>query len=155
MVKMAMVLLAVFSLIITANAGYVSSNLKSQKTTQMMNTPTVFYANITLNLYKGEVCDQGCVPLRGVTIYANSTDIEHDNISGVTDYNGKCVLQHRYTKYQISINETDHESVLFEFEIIGDQVLKFQIKKIETSSNRFSSIQIMLQKIIFAKKLIT
>ena len=54
LVKMAVVLLAVFSLIIAANAGYVSSNLKSQKTTQIMNTQTAFYANITFNLYEGE-----------------------------------------------------------------------------------------------------
>jgi len=154
MVKMAVVLLSVFSLVIAANAGYVSSNLKSQKITQTIGTKTVFYANITFNLYEGEVCDQGCVPLRDVSINATSTDIEHDMIFGVTDDNGKCVLQLRYSTYRISINETDHESVLFEFEVIGDQFFNFQIKKIETSSNRFSFIQMMLQKIMFAKNLI-
>ena len=38
MVKRAVVLLAVFSLIVAANVGYVSSNLKSQKITQMMTS---------------------------------------------------------------------------------------------------------------------
>ena len=154
LVKITVVFLAVFSLIIAANAGYVSSNLKSQKTTQIMNTQTAFYANITFNLYEGEGCEQGCIPLRGVTINATSRDIEHHNTSGVTDDNGNCVLQLMYTTYRISIQEKDHESVLFDFEVIDDQAFSFLIKKIETSSNRFSFIQMMLQKILFAKKLI-
>jgi hypothetical protein len=152
MLKMAVVLLAVFSLIIAANAGYVSSNLKSQKTTQMMNTQTDFYANITFNVYEGEGC--GCVPLRGVPLNATGRDTDHFT-SGVTDDNGTCNLQLEYDKtYRVSIQALDHESVLFDFVVIDNQAFSFHMKVIEESSYHFSFLQMMLQKIHFAKKLI-
>jgi len=152
MVKMAVVLLAVFSLIVAANAGYVSSNLKSQKTTQMMTSQTDFYANITFNVYEGEGC--GCVPLRGIPLNATGRDTDHYT-SGVTDDDGNCVLQLEYDKtYRVSIQAVDHESVLFDFVVIDNQVFSFHMKVIDTSSYRFSFIQMMLQKILFAKKLI-
>jgi hypothetical protein len=153
MVKMAVVLLAVFSLIIAANAGYVSSNLKSQKTTQMMNTQTDFYANITFNVYEGEGC--GCVPLRGVPLNATGRDTDHFT-SGVTDDNGTCVLQLEYDKtYRMSIQAVDHESVLFDFVVLDNQAFSFHMKVIDTSSYHFSFIHMMLQKIVLAKKLLT
>ena len=152
MVKMAVVLLAVFSLIVAANAGYVSSNLKSQRTTQMMNTQTDFYANITFNVYEGEGC--GCVPLRGVPLNATGRDTDHFT-SGVTDDDGNCVLQLEYDKtYRVSIQALDHESVLFDFVVLDTQVFSFHMKVIEDSSHGFSFLQQMLQKILFAKKLI-
>ncbi|MBE3122125.1 MAG: hypothetical protein IMZ43_05490 [Thermoplasmata archaeon] len=150
MVKMAVVLLAVFSLIIAANAGYVSSNLKSQKTTQMMNTKTDFYANITFNVYEGEGC--GCVPLRSVPLNATGRDTDHFT-SGVTDDNGTCVLQLEYDKtYRVSIQAVDHESVLFDFVVLDNQAFSFHMKVIDTSSYHFSFLQMMLQKIVLAKK---
>jgi hypothetical protein len=152
MVKMAVVLLAVFSLIVAANAGYVSSNLKSQKTTQMMKSQTDFYANITFNVYEGEGC--GCVPLRGVPLNATGRDTDHFT-SGVTDDDGNCVLQLEYDKtYRVNIQAVDHESVLFDFIVLDNQVFSFHMKVIDTSSYRVSFIQMMLQKILFAKKLI-
>ncbi len=152
MVKMAVVLLAVFSLIVAANAGYVSSNLKSQKTTQVMNTQTDFYANITFNVYEGDRC--GCVPIRGVPLNATGRDTEHST-SGVTDDNGTCVLQLEYDKtYRVSIQAVDHESVLFDFVVLDNQWFSFHMKVIEESSHSFSFFQMILQKILFAKKLI-
>jgi len=152
MVKMAVVLLAVFSLIVAANAGYVSSNLKSQKTTQMMNTQTDFYANITFNVYEGDGC--GCVPIRGVPLNATGRDTEHST-SGVTDDNGTCILQLEYDKtYRVSIQAVGHESVLFDFVVLDNQVFSFHMKVIEESSHSFSFFQMILQKILFAKKLI-
>jgi len=152
MVKMAVVLLAVFSLIVAANAGYVSNNLKSQKTTQVMNTQTDFYANITFNVYEGDRC--GCVPIRGVRLNATGRDTEHST-SGVTDDNGTCVLQLEYDKtYRVSIQAVDHESVLFDFVVLDNQWFSFHMKVIEESSHSFSFFQMILQKILFAKKLI-
>ena len=152
MVKMAVVLLAVFSLIVAANAGYVSSNLKSQKAAQVMNTQTDFYANITFNVYEGDGC--GCVPIRGVPLNATGRDTEHST-SGVTDDNGTCILQLEYDKtYRVSIQALDHESVLFDFVVIDNQAFSFHMKVIEESSYHFSFLQMMLQKIHFAKKLI-
>jgi hypothetical protein len=152
MVKMAVVSLAVFSLIVAANAGYVSSNLKSQKTTQMMNTQTDFYANITFNVYEGEGC--GCVPLRGVPLNATGRDTDHFT-SGITDDNGTCVLQLEFDKtYRVSIQAADHESVLFDFVVIDNQAFSFHMKVIDTSSYHFSFLQMILQKILFTKKII-
>jgi hypothetical protein len=152
MVKMAVVLLAVFSLIVAANAGYVSSNLKSQKTTQVMITQTDFYANITFNVYEGDGC--GCVPIRGVPLNATGRDTEHST-SGVTDDNGTCVLQLEYDKtYRVSIQAVDHESVLFDFVVLDNQWFSFHMKVIEELSHSFSFFQMILQKILFAKKLI-
>jgi hypothetical protein len=150
MVKMAVVLLTVFSLIIAANAGYVSNN---QQTTRIMKAQNDFYANITFNVYEGEGC--GCVPLRGVPINATGRDTDHFTF-GVTDDNGTCVLQLQYDKtYRVSIQSVDHESVLFDFVVIDNQMFSFHMKVIDSSSFHFSFIQMMLQKILSAKKLIT
>jgi len=152
MVKMMVVLLAVFSLIVAANAGYVSSDLKSQKTTQVMNTQTNFYANITFNVYEGEGC--GCAPLQGISLNATGRDTDHST-SGVTDDNGNCILPLEYDKtYRISIQAVDYESVLFDFIVLDNQWFSFHMKGIEDSSHGFSFLQMMLQKILSAKKLI-
>ena len=152
MVKMAVMLLAVLSLIVAAHAGYVSSNLKSQKTTQVMNTQTDFYANITFNVYEGEGC--GCAPLQGVSLNATGRDTDHST-SGVTDDDGNCVLLLEYDKtYRVSIQAVDYESVLFDFIVLDNQVFSFYLKVIEESSHGFSFLQMMLQNILFAKKLI-
>jgi len=149
MVKMAVVLLAVFSLIIAANAGYVSDSLNTRKTTEMKNTQTDFYANITFNVYEGEGC--GCVPLRGVPLNATGRDTDH-SASGLTDDDGNCILQLEYDKtYRISILEVDHESVLFDFVVIDDQMFSFHMKEVETSLSHFSFIQMILQKLLSLK----
>jgi hypothetical protein len=153
MVKMAVVLAAVFSLIIAANAGNVSNRGQFNKTTPIGNTLTDFYANITFNIYEGEGC--GCVPLRGVPINATGRDTDHST-SGLTDDNGKCVLQLEYDKtYRVSMQEKDHESVLFDFVVIDNQEFSFHMKVLETSIHAPLFLQMLLQKIIFAKKLIT
>jgi hypothetical protein len=149
MVKMAVVAVAVFSLIIAANAGYVSDSLTSQKATEMMTTQTEFYANVTFNIYEGDGC--GCVPLRGVPLNATGRDTDHFT-SGVTDDDGKCVLQLEYDRtYRVSIQEADHESVLFDFVVIDDQMFSFHMKEVETSLSHFSFIQMILQKILSLK----
>jgi hypothetical protein len=153
MVKIAVVLVAVFSLIIAVNAGYVSNTVQNNKTTPVKGTLSDFYANITFNVYDGEGC--GCVPLRGVPINATGRDTDHST-SGLTDDNGKCVLQLEYDKtYRVSMQEQDHESVLFDFVVIDNQEFSFHMKVIETSIHVPSFLQMMLQKIIFSKKLTT
>jgi len=149
---MAVVVLAVISLIIAANAGYVSSKENPVKITPIKNAPTDFYANITFNVYEGEGC--GCVPLRGIPLNATGRDTDHYT-SGVTDDDGNCVLQLEYDKtYRVSIQAVDYESVLFDFVVLDNQVFSFHMKVIEDSSHGFSFLQMMLQKILFAKKLI-
>jgi len=150
MVKMAVVLVAVFSLIIAVNAGYVSDSPTSQKTPEMNTTQTDFYANVTFNVFEGDGC--GCVPLRSVPLNATGRDTDHST-SGLTDDEGQCVLQLEYDKtYRISIIEADHESVLFDFVVIDDQVFSFHMKEVETSSvAHFFRIQMILQKLLSLK----
>lgn len=149
MAKMAVVTLAVFSLIIAANAGF---NSMGQKTTKIMSAQTDFYANITINVFEGEGC--GCVPLRGIPINATGRDTDHFT-SGLTNDNGTCVLQLEYDKtYRVSIQAVDHESVLFDFLVLDNQAFSFHMKVLDTSSFRLSFFQMILQKILFAKKLI-
>jgi hypothetical protein len=152
MVKMAVILVAVFSLIIAANAGSVSNSVQNNKTTTIYTTLFDFYANITFNVYEGEGC--GCVPLRGVPINATGRDTDHST-SGLTDDNGQCVLQLEYDKtYRVSMVEENHESVLFDFVVIDNQEFWFHMNVIETSIHVPSFLQTMLQK-IFVKKLTT
>jgi hypothetical protein len=145
-VKMAVVFVAVFSLIIAANAGFIS---KSQKTMQSMNAPVEFYANITFNVFEGDGC--GCVPLRGVPLNATGRDTDH-SASGISDENGTCILALEYDKtYRVSIQAADHESVLFDFVVIDDQMFSFHMKVIDSSIPSFSFIQMILQKILLLK----
>ena len=151
MVKMVVVVVAVFSLIIAANAGNMSDTLGSQKTPEMKTTQTDFYANVTFNIFEGDGC--GCVPLRYVPLNATGRDTDHST-SGLTDDEGQCILQLEYDKtYRISVIEANHESVLFDFVVIDDQVFSFHMKEIETSSlARFSLLHMILQKLLLLKQ---
>ena len=148
-VKIVVVFVAVFSLIIAANAGYIS---RSQKTTKSMSAPIEFYANITFNVFEGDGCE--CVPLQGVPLNATGRDTDH-SASGITDENGTCILGLEYDKtYRVSIQKADHESVLFDFVVIDDQMFTFNMKVIESSIPNFSFIQMMLQKLLHVKQII-
>ena len=141
---MAVVFFAICSLIVAANAGYIPTNQTLQKKNSVENNPTTFYANITFHVYEGEGC--GCVPLSGVPINASGRDTDH-NASGVTDEDGQCILQLEFDKtYRVSVQEKDHESVLFDFVVIDDQSFAFHIKVVKDSSQGFSLIQTLLQK---------
>ncbi len=149
---MAVVTVAVFSLIVAANAGYVSTTRKSEQKVQVQSAPTEFYANITFHVYEGEGC--GCVPLRGIPINATGRDTDH-SASGVTDDDGNCVLALEYDKtYRVSIQAGSHESALFDFVVIDDQAFSFHLKVIEESSQAQSFMQMILQRILLGKKLI-
>jgi hypothetical protein len=142
--KMAVVFVAICSLIVAANAGYIPTNQTLQKKNSVENNPTTFYANITFHVYEGEGC--GCVPLSGVPINASGRDTDH-NASGVTDEEGQLILQLEFDKtYRVSVQEKDHESVLFDFVVIDDQSFAFHIKVVKDSSQGFSLIHTLLQK---------
>ncbi len=153
MVKMTVIVVAVCSLIIAANAEYVTSNVTVVKTPPIMMTQTDFYANITFYVFEGEGC--GCIPLRMVPLNATGRDTDHST-SGITDDNGKCILQLEYDKtYRVSIQQKDFESVLFDFVVIDDQVFSFHMKELEISSAPLTFVQMMLQRISLIKKFIT
>lgn len=149
-VKMAVVLVAVFSVIIAVNAGYVSDSLTSQIIRESHPAQMNAYANISFTIFEGDGC--GCTPLQGVPINATGKDTEH-SASGLTDEDGKCVLQLEYGKtYQVNIEEIDHESVLFDFDVVDHQMFQFHMKFIDTSSvTHFSLIQLILQKLLALK----
>jgi len=147
---MLVILVAVFSLIIAANAGGISME---QKKAPMQNASTDFYANITFNVFEGEGC--GCVPLRGVPLSALGRDTEHST-SGITDDDGRCVLGLEYDKtYRVSIQQDNFESVLFDFVVIDDQTFSFHMKEIEISIPYLSFMQMMLQKLILVRSVLS
>ena len=144
---MAVVFVAIFSLIIAANAGNIS---RSQNTSQRMSAPVGFYANITFNVFEGDGC--GCVPLREIPINATGRDTDH-SATGLTDENGTCILGLEYGKtYRVSIQAADHESVLFDFVVIDDQAFSFHMKIIESSIPVYSFIQLILHKLLALKQ---
>jgi hypothetical protein len=151
MVKMGIVVVAIFSLIVAANAGYIPLTQHIEKNT-VVNAPTDFYANITIHVYEGDGCE--CVPLGNVFINATGRDTDHLT-SGTTDDNGSCILQLQFDKtYRVSIQDNGHESVLFDFLVLDNQPFSFNLKKIEGSSGMISLTHTLLQKIGLVKKLI-
>lgn len=150
--KMGVILVAVFSLIIAANAAYVSTVNPAEQRAENSSASTDFYAAITIHLYQGEGC--GCVPLREISINATGRDTDH-SASNVTDQNGMCILFLEYDKtYRLRIEQEEYESVVFDFVVLDDQAFSFHVKEIETSVQRDSLLQMVWQKIRFAKKLI-
>jgi hypothetical protein len=150
--KTGVVLLAVCSLIIAANAGYVSLPTHAEKKTIVKNAPTDFYANITIHVYEGEGCE--CVPLIGVPINATGRDTDHIT-SNVTDENGSCILYVQFDKtYRVGIQFPGYESVLFDFLVLDNQPFAFNLKKTQSSSDFMAFAHTLLQKIQLAKKLI-
>jgi hypothetical protein len=151
MIKMAVVVLAVFSLIIAANAGYVSSQENQVKNTSVKNAPTVFYANITFTVYEGTGCD--CYPIRDLPINATGRDTDHYT-TGVTDDRGVCVLQLELDKtYRVTIQDANHESLMVDFMVLDTQAFTFHLKLIQGGSSfQGTFLQMLLHKFVFAKK---
>jgi hypothetical protein len=153
MIKMVVVLLAVFSLMITASAGSVSPTVKIEKTIQGKNAPTDFYANITIHLCEDEVCD--CYPPRDIPINATGIDTNHFT-SGLTNDNGMCVLQLEFDKTsRVSIQDPNHESVLVDFVVLDDQAFSFHTKIVQGSSQGGTFLQMILHTFLLEKKIIS
>lgn len=115
--------------------------------------PTDFYTNITYKVYEGEGCE--CVPLGGCFVNATRLDTDHTAFN-VTDDKGVCMLQLQFDKiYRVSVQISDHESMLYDFNVIDDQTFAFNLKKTVTSLTPVpSALQTMLQRISFLKKVL-
>jgi hypothetical protein len=150
-IKMAVVVLAVFSLIIAANAAYVSSQVNPVKVTPVKNASTAFYANITFQVFEGTGCD--CYPIRDLPINATGRDTDHYT-AGVTDDRGVCVLQLEFDKtYRVTMQDANHESVMVDFVVIDDQSFTFHLKIIQGGSSfQGTFLQMLLHKFLLAKK---
>ena len=150
---MVVVVLAVFSLIIAANAGYVTPTVNTGKVTPVKNVSTAFYANITFQVFEGTGCD--CYPIRDLPINATGRDTDHYT-AGVTDDRGVCVLKLEFDKtYRVIMQDANHESVMVDFVVINDQVFTFHLKLIQGGSSfQGTFLQMLLYKFFFAKKII-
>lgn len=147
-VKMSIAVIAILSLIIAVNAGQVALQPNTDK-----ENPTDFYANITFKVFEGDGCE--CVPLGGSFINATGLDTDH-NAFNVTNDRGVCVLQLQFDKtYRVSVQISDHETVLYDFNVIDDQTFAFNLKKTVTSPTPVpSALQMILQKVSSLKKIL-
>jgi hypothetical protein len=147
-VKMSIAVVAILSLIVAVNAGQVALQPKKEN-----NAPTDFYANITVKVFEGDGCE--CVPLGGSFVNATGRDTDHNDFN-VTNDRGECVLHLQFDKtYRVNIQIVDHESVLYDFNVLNDQTFVFNLKKTSTSSDPVpSAIQLFLHKVTALHKLL-
>jgi hypothetical protein len=148
MVKMSIAVVAILSLIVAVNAGQVALQPKKEN-----NAPTDFYANITVKVFEGDGCE--CVPLGGSYVNATGRDTDHMDFN-VTNDRGECVLHLQFDKtYRVSVQIGDHESVLYDFNVLNDQTFVFNLKTTKASSNLVpSAVQLVFQKIAALKKIL-
>jgi hypothetical protein len=152
-VKIMFVFVATLSLIVAVNAGQVSLTQKTVIKAPVKLNPTDFYANITFSVFEGDGCE--CVPMSGSFVNATGRDTDHYT-SNITNDKGVCVLQLQFDKtYRVSVQISDHESVLYDFNVLDDQSFTFNLKKIVTSPNpALVSTHAMLQRLSFVKKVL-
>jgi len=148
MVKLSIATVAILSLIVAVNAGQVALQPKEEN-----NVPTDFYANITVKVFDGDGCE--CVPLGGSFVNATGRDTDHNDFN-VTNDRGVCVLHLQYDKtYRVTIQVVDHESVMYDFNVLDDQTFVFSLKKTSTVSSPVpSALQIVLNKLAVLKKIL-
>ena len=136
-------LVAAFSLIVAANAGYVTPPVKTE-IHKGLSDP--YYATITYHVYEGDGCE--CVPMINVPIVAQSRDSDH-NDSNVTDEEGMCTLHLNYNQvYRVSITSDGFESVLYDFLVIDNQPFVFNLKKskVDSEMTGFHLLELFLQR---------
>jgi hypothetical protein len=132
-----LVVLATFVFAITVDAV----NMRTQQANQIVgqkhiindyNPQSLFFAEITFNLYEGTGC--GCVPVRNASITAWGLDVDH-NASGITDDDGKCILQLEINyNYRVTIEAEGLQTVMFDFLILDDQTFVFHLGEAGGSS---------------------
>ena len=148
MVKMSIAMVAILSLIVAVNAGQVAPQPKKEN-----SAPTDFYANITVKVFEGDGCE--CVPLGGSFVNATGRDTDHNDFN-VTNDKGECVLHLQFDKtYRVSVQIGDHDSVLYDFNVLDDQTFVFNLKKTSASSSPVpAALQIVLNKVAALKKIL-
>jgi len=116
-----LVALSTFAIGIVAQAAIIKNERNNIQNDNIQ--PSLFDAEITFYIYEGTGC--GCVPIRDAFINATSGDGQD---SGVTDENGTCVLHMVINSdYRVSIEANDYNSVLFDFNVIDNQIFKFHL----------------------------
>jgi len=150
--KIAIMLLVIFSLIIAANAGYSKVQHEQELNISRNGDRSEFYAEISFYTYEGEGC--GCQPVRNAPIFAQGLDTDH-SASNTTDDDGLCVLELEYdATYRVTIEVDAFQMVLFDFVVIDDQTFTFHLQEEEESSTpNVFSLHNLLQKLSHIKNL--
>jgi hypothetical protein len=150
--KTTLMLLATFSLVIAANAGYIAVQPEKQEIKATGNAyQSEFYAEISFYIYEGDGC--ACVPVRNAPIFAQGLDTDH-NDSGFTDDDGLCILELEYdATYRVTLEMEAFQMVLFDFVVIDDQTFTFHMQEEDTSTPNLSLLQMFVQKISHLKNL--
>lgn len=150
--KTVVVLLAILSLVIAANAGYIAVQPEKQEIKATGNAyQSEFHAEISFYIYEGDGC--ACQPVRNAPIFAQGLDTDH-NDSGFTDDDGLCILELEYdATYRVTIEIEAFQMVLFDFVVIDDQTFTFHMQEEDTSTPNLSLLQTFVQKISRLKNL--
>ena len=147
----AIMLLAIFSLIIAANAGYSTIQHEKQENQITRNgNEGEFYAEISFVVY-GEGGCQGCeIPYAVVEAYGRDTSHFDTNI---TDINGSCILELEYdATYRVTIEVEGYHLVMYDFKVLDDQPFGIHMQIVEESSSlKISLLYTLLQKLSHLK----
>ena len=143
----AIMLLAIFSLITAANAGY--SAVQHEKQENQINSTGNegdFYEEISISTYEGDGC--GCVPLPYVTVEAYGRDTDHFD-TNITDINGFCILELEYdATYRVTIEVDDFQLIMYDFKVLDDQPFTFHMQELKDSSPQsFSLLHTLIQRL--------
>ena len=143
----AIMLLAIFSLIIAANAGYSTIQHEKQEN-QITKNGNVgeFYAKISISTFEGEGC--GCVPVQYVAVAAYGRDTDHFD-TNITDFNGFCILELEYdATYRVTVEIEDFQLIMYDFMVLDDQPFTFHMQELEDSSPQvFSLLHTLIQRL--------
>jgi hypothetical protein len=149
--KTTLMLLATFSLVIAANAGYIAIQPEKQEIKAPENAnKSEFYAEISFVVY-GEGGCQGCeIPY--VSVEAYGIDTSHFD-TNITDIYGSCVLELEYdATYLVTIEVEDYYLVMYDFKVLDDQPFGIHMQEVEDSSSlKISILYTLLQKLNYLK----
>ncbi len=132
--KTAIMLLVVFSLIVAANAGY--SSVQQEKKEIIISgdgEQSVFYAEISFGVF-GEGGCHGCeIPYVAVEAYGIDTDHFDTNI---TDIYGACILELEYdATYRVTVEVEGYHLVMYDFKVLDDQPFAIHMQQVDESSS--------------------
>jgi len=139
-----LMVLSTFAIGIVAQATIIKNESKNIQNDIIQ--PSLFDAEITFYIYEGTGC--GCVPIIGAFINATSGDGQD---SGITDENGTCILHMVINSdYRVSIEAGSFNSVLFDFNVIDNQIFKFHLgeKNIDSSVNTLPLFYRIIMKLL-------
>lgn len=128
----AIMLLAIFSLIIAANAGYSSIQHEKKINISDNGDRSVFYAEISFYVYVGDGC--ACEPIPDTAVEAYGRDTDHFD-TNITDLDGFCILELEYdATYQVTIEVENFHLVMFDFKVLDDQPFTIHMQEEEESA---------------------